>query len=226
MASISGETLSEFNVFMRSSPLGSKSLDRILSASDNPLKIYKLKVKDNYTNANAEILSARLKGIGLGLEFSTIKNEDEKEYPPETTIPITYKEYTIYDMAKNRQMYLDLFTEFDGLMRSTTFMESYPGEKHDWAWWKVFKNVGLREKYSLTDELKSSLIQTTKGRALQILDTLNPKPHHRGPSKKDEEGPIMDATAIKKLTDDTLKANAQDDQEVDDEIDTLIEDES
>src|SRR5699024_11688141 len=47
LASISGEDLAEYNIFMRSSALGRKSLDRILAAPGNPLKVRKLKVQDN-----------------------------------------------------------------------------------------------------------------------------------------------------------------------------------
>ena len=106
---------------MRSSPIGSKSLDRILSADGNPLKIKKLKVRDNYTNSNADILDARLKAIGLAIEFSTLEDE-EKRYPPDTVVPMEFNGYTIYDKWYKHNMYQDIFNMYNKMMRSTTFI--------------------------------------------------------------------------------------------------------
>ena len=111
-SSISGRTLAEYNIFMRSSPIGSKSLDRILSADGNPLKIKKLKVRDNYTNSNADILNARLKAIGLAIEFSTLDDE-EKRYPPDTVVPMEFNGYTIYDKWSKHKMYQDIFNMYN-----------------------------------------------------------------------------------------------------------------
>lgn len=235
MASISGRDLAEYNVFMRSSPLGSKSLDRILSADDNPLKIKKLKVQDNYINVNAQILAARLKSIGIALEFSTSKDEDAKEYPPDTIIPITYDHYTVYDRADRREMYLELFREFDRIMRTTSFIETYVGEKHDWAWYQVFKNKDLKYRYPIMDQaLKQILITATKGLALETLSKLTEKPHRKAapaetptttenaPKKRGRKPKVKEIDA---LVQETMSALAEDELESDDEV-PFTEDES
>lgn len=145
-SSISGRTLAEYNIFMRSSPLGSKSLDRILSADGNPLKIKKLKVRDNYTNSNADILNARFKGIGIAIEFSTADDE-EKRYPPDTIVPMEFNGYTIYDKWSKHKMYEDIFNTFNKLMRSTIMIETYHGEKAKCAWEYILNSKDLKEKY-------------------------------------------------------------------------------
>lgn len=145
-SSISGRTLAEYNIFMRSSPLGSKSLDRILSADGNPLKIKKLRVRDNYTNSNADILNARLKGIGLGIEFSTAEDE-EKKYPPDTIVPMEFNGYTIYDKWYKHKMYEDIFNTFNKMMRSTVMIETYRGQKADKAWKYILNSKDFKEKY-------------------------------------------------------------------------------
>ena len=70
-AAITGEDLAEHNIFTRSSPIGRKSLKRILSATGDPFDVKRLKIEDNFTNQNADILQAYLKAIGLRLEFVT-----------------------------------------------------------------------------------------------------------------------------------------------------------
>ncbi len=175
MASISGETLAEYNIFTRSSPIGGKSLDRILSASENPLKIHKLKIRDNYTNSNADILNARLKSIGLGIEFSTAKN-DLSKYPPDTVVPLKFYSYTIYDTVDKYQMYSDLFDLYQAYMKKYMIVEAYLGQKSDLCWDGVFNNKDLMKKYPLTEDQKILLKSTTKGSLLRFMQNLNEAP--------------------------------------------------
>ena len=166
-SSISGRTLAEYNIFMRSSPIGSKSLDRILSADGNPLKIKKLKVRDNYTNSNADILNARLKAIGLAIEFSTLEDE-EKRYPPDTVVPMEFNGYTIYDKWYKHNMYQDIFNMYNKMMRSTTFIESYHGQKEEKCWNHIFNNKELHEKYP--DDFNEEAVEAIKKATQQNLD--------------------------------------------------------
>lgn len=158
-SSISGRTLAEYNIFMRSSPIGSKSLDRILSADGNPLKIKKLKVRDNYTNSNADILNARLKSIGLAIEFSTMDDE-EKRYPPDTVVPMEFNGYTIYDKWSKHHMYEDIFNLYNQVMRSTMMVESYHGQKADKAWKYVLNCDDLKKKYP--EDFTEDVVETVK----------------------------------------------------------------
>ncbi len=221
-SSISGRTLAEYNIFMRSSPIGSKSLDRILSADGNPLKIKKLKVRDNYTNSNADILNARLKAIGLAIEFSTLEDE-EKRYPPDTVVPMEFNGYTIYDKWYKHSMYQDIFNMYNKMMRSTTFIESYHGQKEEKCWNHIFNNKELHEKYP--DDFNEEAVEAIKKATQQNLDefmrildenkkevskssgtsteeTKVPKKRGRKPKKKYEE-----------LVNEVLEANRQMEEE-------------
>ena len=221
-SSISGRTLAEYNIFMRSSPIGSKSLDRILSADGNPLKIKKLKVRDNYTNSNADILNARLKAIGLAIEFSTLEDE-EKRYPPDTVVPMEFNGYTIYDKWYKHNMYQDIFNMYNKMMRSTTFIESSHGQKEEKCWNHIFNNKELHEKYP--DDFNEEAVEAIKKATQQNLDefmrildenkkevskssgtsteeTKVPKKRGRKPKKKYEE-----------LVNEVLEANRQMEEE-------------
>ena len=188
-SSISGRTLAEYNIFMRSSPIGSKSLDRILSADGNPMKIKKLKVRDNYTNSNADILNARLKAIGLAIEFSTLDDE-EKRYPPDTVVPMQFNGYTIYDKWYKHNMYQDIFKMYNKLMRSTTMIEAYPGQKINKCWNYIFNNKELKEKYP--DDFNEEAVNVIKKATQQNIDDFmrfldEQKKDTVKPSNNDEE---------------------------------------
>ena len=111
MSSISGALLAEYNIFMRSSTLGRKSLKRIIETDGNPLEIKRMKVKDNYINANADIFNARLKGIGLKVKFVR-EGEFEPSMVEDVIMPLQIGKFTIYDTPLNKPMYNKLFTLF------------------------------------------------------------------------------------------------------------------
>lgn len=220
-SSISGRTLAEYNIFMRSSPIGSKSLDRILSADGNPLKIKKLKVRDNYTNSNADILNARLKGIGLAIEFSTLDDE-EKRYPPDTVVPMEFNGYTIYDKWSKHKMYQDIFNMYNKLMRSVDMIESYRGQKTDKCWKYILNNKELHDKYP--DDFNEEAVEVIKKATQQNLDEFmrileeNKKTTMKESGKSDEEKPAKKRGRKPKkkpdeIVKEVLEANAKMEEE-------------
>ena len=188
LASVTGTDLAEYNIFMRSSALGRKSLDRIISADGNPLKIQKLKVKDTYTNANADILAAKLKTMGLRLYFSPIKEGRTTIHDDTKVCALHFGEYVIYDYPRNRAMYQELFDNYAKLMNSFMSIESYRGEKSDMCWDKVFEDEELNKKYNLTEEIKNQLKATTKGHVSSIMEKIQ-SPSSRKSSSSDPSNP-------------------------------------
>lgn len=168
MSSISGALLAEYNIFMRSSTLGRKSLKRLLDTEGNPLEIKRMKVKDNYINTNADIFNARFKAIGLQLEF-TRDGEDSPDMVEDAIMPLQIGKYTIYDSPLRKHIYVDLFTKFIGLMETYSVVESYRGEKQDILWKKVFEMEDV-QKYELTDEVKEMIILASKNEGLNVKD--------------------------------------------------------
>lgn len=163
MSSISGADLAEFNIHMRSSTLGRKALDQILATPGNPLEIKRLEIKDNFINANADILGSKLKAIGLRLNFSTGQEIDpDGDVLIDVVMPLYIDKFTIYDTPLNKMMYVELFKEYRKYLSKYTIIETYQGEKVDLAWEHVF---GLEEmgKYDISEETKDMLILTTKG---------------------------------------------------------------
>jgi len=143
-SSISGRTLAEFNIFMRSSPIGRKSLKRILEAEGNPLQINKLKIKDNFTNSNADILNAYLKGMGIGLSFMTNDN-DKDEIISDIIMPMKINGYVIYDSPLNKPTYVKLFKLYKDWVETNSVIESYPGQKNEIAWNSIFEMDEVKE---------------------------------------------------------------------------------
>jgi hypothetical protein len=160
MCAITGTDLAEYNIFMRSSLLGRKSLKEILSATGNPLAISKLKMKYSYTNANADILNARLKAIGIRLRF--MKESDSKtDIFYDEIQPLVFDGYTIFDSPLKKPIYIQLFKEYQKYMSSHTVIETYRGQTKDMAWEYAF---GLPEikKLKITPGMKEAVIAATK----------------------------------------------------------------
>ena len=166
MSSISGALLAEYNIFMRSSTLGRKSLKRILETDGNPLEIKRLKVKDNYINANADIFAARLKGIGLKVQYVR-ENEDEPTMLEDVVMPLQIGKYTIYDTPLNKPMYNKLFAKFIQMMESVSMMESYVGEKSDYVWDKIFEEDEIKE-LNIPKETKEMILTATRNKGVSI----------------------------------------------------------
>lgn len=166
MSSISGRLLAEWNIFMRSSPMGRKSLQQILETDGNPLKIKRLKLQDNYINANADIFSSKFKAIGLGLEF--VKEGEEPTVIEDAIMPLKMGKYTIYDSPLRKPMYNKLFAKFIHLMETTGFVESHPGEKEEYIWNEVFAMDEIKE-IDIPEEIKKMVVEitTNKGNTLE-----------------------------------------------------------
>ena len=220
-SSISGETLAEYNIFMRSSPIGSKSLDRILSADGNPLKIRKLKVQDNYTNSNAQILAARLKAIGVGIEFTTPEDE-RKAYPPDTVVEMNFYGKSIVDSWNKHDMYQDLFDRFMKLDRSFQMVQEYRGQKEEYCWEKVFEET--KDLYDLSDQDKANLIAVTKPLSQSLLEIKNSdevKPVRTG--KKRGRKP-KNYNAMEAMVKEIVEQNDRELEEMDDDDTSELKD--
>lgn len=197
MSSISGADLAEYNIHMRSSTLGRKALDQILAATGNPLEVKRLEIKDNFINANADILGAKLKSIGLKIKFSTQK-EVEDVVLLDVVMPLYIDKFTVYDTPLNKMMYVELFKEYRNYLSRHTIIETYKGEKMDLAWEYVFGLEEIINKYDLTDELKGMLILTTKGLYNREGDNLIKQESDKEEDKK-EEAPLKRKSSKVKL---------------------------
>ena len=161
LSSISGPTLSSYNMFMRSSPIARKSLDRIIATEGNPLNIKKLKLQNNFVNANAEILNARLKSIGLRIQFLT-DSEDTPDVLTDVIMPLNIHGYTIYDTPLNKPLYNRLFKIYDEYLESSAIVQTYSSQKQDMAWKYVF-DLDEVKALKIPSKIKDILLYTTKG---------------------------------------------------------------
>lgn len=161
MDSIPGRLLAEYDIFMRSSTLGKKSLQRILEAEGNPLEIKRLELKTNYLNANAIIFENKLKAMGIGIEY--VKEGIHEDMTLEDVVmPLQIGKYTIYDTPLKRQMYNKIFAEFIHLMETYSVTESYIGEKEDIIWKMVFELDDIKA-LDIDENTKNMLIGSSKG---------------------------------------------------------------
>ena len=150
MSDISGATLAEMNIPMRSSVLAMKDLGKILESVGNPLAIAKIKIKEDYVNANAQIAACKLKALGIKLRFHK-DNEETCEVLRDEIIPLHIDGYTIYDTPLNKMGYVTIFKEYKKYLNDSTIVESYPGEKQDMAWKHVFGLESVKEMEFLTE---------------------------------------------------------------------------
>ena len=201
MSAISGRLLAEYNIFMRSSTLGRKSLKQILETEGNPLEIKRLKVKDNYINANADIFNARLKGIGLELEF--VKEDMDYETVIEDVImPLQIGKFTIYDSPLRKPMYNKIFAKYISAMESVSVVQTYPGEKKDIVWKHIFELPEIKE-YNLSEDEKEMIILASKHEGIDIVKELK--------SMKEED--------IEEPEDDEIEDEIIEEDEIDEEDD-------
>jgi hypothetical protein len=168
MAAISGALLAEYNIFMRSSTLGRRSLQSILETEGNPLEIKRLKVQDNYVNANADILNAKLKSIGIKIELIK-EGDDEPDMLYDAIMPLYIGKYVIYDSPLKKPMYNQLFRAFDKYVGSIDVVESYEGEKEDLAWKYVFDLPEIKE-LDIPDFIKEMVNKASKNHSEPITE--------------------------------------------------------
>lgn len=178
-SSVSGRLLAEWDIFMRSSTLGKKSLQRILEAKGNPLEIKRLELKSNYINANADIFAGRLKAMGIGIDYEREGAYDDAILE-DTIMPLHIGKYTIYDTPLKREMYNTLFAEFIHLMESVSVVETRKGEKEDYIWKQVFELDKIKEM-NIPDDVKEMVMSSTKSLYEELTEEKNE------PQEKDEE---------------------------------------
>lgn len=172
MADISGATLAEMNIPMRSSVLGMKSLQRILEATGNPLAVTRIKIQDNYVNANAQIAAAKLKALGIKLIFHR-DNIETHEVIRDAIMPLHVGGYTIYDTPLNKETYVNLFRAFNDYLKDIVIMESYPGEKQDIAWEYVFGLDEFKDSVIIDQDMKDMLLSVTKRKHIDNMKKKN-----------------------------------------------------
>ncbi len=158
-AGITGLDLAEFNLFMRSSPIARKSLDRILEAENDPFEIKRLKVLDNYTNQNAIILEAYLKSMGLRLNFVT--DDTDEEALKDTIQEMRVDGFTIIDRGYKKPIYKKLLDTYLYFMEKFTVVSiDEPNLKKKMGWDYVFDQ----------DEIKSmDLMGITKEDMMNLV---------------------------------------------------------
>ena len=172
LTSISGKTLAEYNLVMRSSPIGRKSLSRILESTGNPAAIQTIKIRDNFTNVNAQILAAKLKAIGIKINFHSIPPEDQEVYSRYVAKEMHFGQYSVMDTYDKKPIYSDLFNRFNEKMKEFIYIESYPGEKSDIVWDDIFTNTNVVEKYKLDDAFISNIKNVTKFKIQSIYNII------------------------------------------------------
>ena len=150
---MSGLTIAEHNLFTRSSPIARKSLDRILKASGDPFDIQKLKVEENFTNINVDILAAYLKGMGIELDFDV---EGEYEYVYRDTIR-QYRThgFTVVDRLSRKPIYDKLFDLYNEFMDTYEVVSSDKEAPMKAAWKWVFEQEEVKklDLGSITEEM-------------------------------------------------------------------------
>ena len=165
MSSISGALLAQYNIFMRSSTLGRKSLKKIISTENNPLEIKRLKIKDNYTNANADIFNALFKALGARVVY--YKDEEEESMIEDAIMALNFGKYTIYDTPLRKPLYNKVFLKFDELMETYRVMEENPGDKEKYVWSLVFQDEEI-QKLDIPQDIKDMLVDVTSNKGFEI----------------------------------------------------------
>lgn len=140
MSSVSGREMAENNIFTRSSPVGRKSLIRILKAAGNPMQIHKLKLKDSFRNVNADIFNAYIKTWGIGVDFITDADEPENAYIDIPTV-FTVRGYHVLDNPSKRGIYEALLKRFEEIFKSLIIISD---NLNDFIWDTIFAEKAFK----------------------------------------------------------------------------------
>lgn len=162
-SSISGADLAEYNIFTRSSPVGRKSLKRILAATGNPLHINRLKLKDSYRNTNADILNAYLRSVGIGIRF--IKDpESLGDVIMDVVQDYQVDGFTVIDSPLRKEMYQRLFAKYRKVRNEYIVLDtSGDGSAQNEALWElVFKDPEVK-KMKVPEDVKDICLRSTQG---------------------------------------------------------------
>ncbi len=162
-SSISGADLAEFNIFTRSSPVGRKSLKRILAATGNPLHINHLKLKDSYRNINADILNSYLKSVGIGIRFVS-DPEDLGDVVLDVVQDFQVNGFTVIDSPLRKDMYFRLFDKYKKVRNDNIVLDvSGTGVEADATLWEmVFADPEIK-KMKIPDDVKDICMKSTIG---------------------------------------------------------------
>ena len=159
MASVSGRDMAEHNIFTRSSPVGRKSLKRILQAAGDPMQIHKLKVKDSYRNVNADILNAYLKSMGIRINFLTDVDDLQDVY---MDVEQLYKVegHTILDTPMNRDLYMRCFNAYTEYNDSEIVVLDDQMTLDEYIWNQVFAREDMQD---IPESVQQVCRESTKG---------------------------------------------------------------
>ena len=144
MAAVSGRDMAENNLFTRSSPVGRRSLGRILQSAGDPAVIHKIKVKDSYRNVNADIFNAYLKSMGIHVEFLTDVEKIDDIYM-DVIQPYVVHGYTVLDLPSNREFYVRALSAFEKYRGENILVLDESISQNDYIWDQVFQQKDLAD---------------------------------------------------------------------------------
>lgn len=144
MSSISGREMAEHNIFTRSSPVGRKSLVRILRATGDPAKLHKLKIKSDYRNVNAEIFNSYLKTWGIRVQFWTdIDRADDIIMDVVQTYQV--RGITVLDLPTRRFIYEELFDAYEKAKNEFIVVLDDTTDLNTYLWDQIFADEKYKE---------------------------------------------------------------------------------
>lgn len=159
MAAVSGRDMAEWNIFTRSSPVGRRSLVRILQAAGDPAQIHKIKIKDSYHNTNAEILNAYLKSMGIRLNFYTDIDNVDDVYMDVVQLYRVHG-YLVMDVPSNREVYVRCFEAYDRYKAENILILDDSITVNDYVWDAVFADSAFDD---VSPEIKQVCRNATRG---------------------------------------------------------------
>lgn len=133
-------TLAEHNIWTRTSILGRKALGSIISATGDPLKIGKLKIRHEYVNNNVLAARARFKVMGFGYDFVTNASLREEEIGHIRQFIPVYS-YTFFDAPINRKYYVYLVDKYNQKVRGGAAVD----DKNAW------NDIVTSEEFKMVD---------------------------------------------------------------------------
>lgn len=159
MSSISGREMAEHNIFTRSSPVGRKSLKRILQATGDPAKLHRLKIKSSYRNVNADIFNAYVKCWGIRLNFWTDVDRAD-DIIMDVVQPFKVRNITVLDLPSRRDLYGELFDAYEKAKGEQIVVLDDQMDLSTFLWNQIFSS----EKYKdIPEDIQQVCRRATKG---------------------------------------------------------------
>jgi len=144
MSAVSGRDMAEHNIFTRSSPVGRKSLIRILQATGDPAQIHKLKIKTDYRNVNADIFNAYLKTWGIRVNFLTDIDGIE-DVIMDVVQPFRVHGFTVLDRPAMRETYAELFDAYEDYKNSQIVILDDSIDLNTFIWDQIFSQKKYKD---------------------------------------------------------------------------------